>query len=225
MNPADPSEPKKQNRWKRPGFLIFVGVNVLGVVIAIPLISAVYPLMSIWWNTRSQESVQRYVERSTSAETNRNSFKVAQPAEPSINNLTNQLAMVEGLSEAELSKIVAHQFGAKKETTSDPSKFDRDSAVFHDIQRIVRVVNGLQLYCYEVDLVDQNGNHRKQLDCFEEPDPDYERSMATLQLVQSNPQLKKIYSAFAHVLAEQSSNPTNANPNPSTPPVIRLEKP
>lgn len=216
---TDPSKPR--SRWRRPGLLIFWGLNLIGVVIAVPLLSAVYPLLNIWWNTRSQESVERYVERTK--DTPPAATRTLSSTDPAIAGLTNQLKLIEGLSDDELSKIVAHQFGAKRTTASDLTQFDRDSAVFHQIQRHVRMINGKELVCYEIDLVDENGNHKTQMDCFEQPDPDYERSMATLQLVQSNPQLKKIYSAFAHVLADQSANPTNTNSSPS--PAIRVEHP
>ena len=38
------------------------------------------------------------------------------------------------------------------------------------------------------------------MDVSAEPDPDYERSMMTLDLIEKNPERKKIYDAFSHAM-------------------------
>lgn len=195
---------------------IFIAVNVAGVVLAMPLLSAVFPLLRIWWDTRSQASVTANATLEANARARSETRPVEKPDEAAaavdLQSLTNQLDVIRDLSDAEIHGIVTSQFGERKRRGADPAKFDRESAVFHNITRTTRIVNGKEVYCYEVDLVDENGNHRIQMEYCEQPDMDYERSMATLRLVNGNPQLKKIYDAFAHVLAERSSS-SNAAPD------------
>ena len=132
------------------------------------------------------------------------------PAE--LEQLTNRLGAINHLSDRDIQGIISSQFGQKKRRGANPAVFDRDSAVFHKITRKLVTVEGKLHYRYEVDLVDENGNHRIQNEMLEEPDMDYERSIATLNLVNSNPQLKKIYDAFSHVLAERSASPDTNTP-------------
>jgi hypothetical protein len=205
----------KRRRW---GFWLFVLVNVAGGILAIPLLSAVFPLLGIWWDTRSEQSFLRHEQRSAQLSMTNSAATAAKftaveptpPADPSLGALTNSLHLLANLKEEELNKIVAYQFGKQKQSKADPAKFDRDAAVFHAIKRTIQEIDGKRHYCYAVDWVDPNGNHESQLDCFEKPDLDYERSIATLELVNGNPQLKKIYQAFAHVLGEQSAAPEQA---------------
>ena len=233
------SEPEKIKGTSRRSrgwrFWLFVGVNVLGVVVAIPLLQAVFPLISIWWNTRTQESFRRHeaalarpsatVPVATPESTGGPATTSPASEKPSLDGLTNNLNLIGHLNDSEIDKIVAHQFGKAKTSQSDPAKFDSDSAVFHKITRSMETINGVRYFSYEVDLVDENGNHKVHVDYFEQPDLDYERSMAALELMNSNPQLKKIYKAFARVLAEKSASPEPAEvSSPHPKPVLRLEK-
>lgn len=216
----DPVRNPKKRKWGKWSLWTFIIVNVLGAVVIIPLFLAVMPLIRIWWDTRSQENFERHAQTETPirvtdfTESAGNTLvpqrEVTPKIEQSLSSLTNDLDVVSDLDESELAKIVALQFGEKAERSTDPGTFDRESSVFHSIKKSMVTLDGKQLHCYEVDLVDQNGNHSTHVDCFEEPDLDYERSMATLELVNSNTQLKKIYEAFSSFLGEQSSNPTNA---------------
>jgi hypothetical protein len=213
-------EPMAKPKWRRWSYRAFVIVNVAGIIVAIPLIVATVPLLKIWWDTRSQESlirreIQTHNNSPKTAVTtveSRSSTQAPPPATPelpSLSALTNQLSVVGNLKEDELDKIVAYKFGAKKRSEADPTKFDSDSAVLHKISRSIATVSGKAYYCYQVDLVDENGNHKTNTEYYEKPDLDYERGMATLELVNNNPQLKKIYNAFAHVLAEKSAEPAD----------------
>jgi hypothetical protein len=225
------SSTSNKRPWRKWRYRTFILVNVIGIVIAIPLLSSVFPLVRIWWTTRSQESFIKH-ERSTraahppavavaSSESNDAISDAPHTPENAWQGLTNQLGVVAKLSDTELQTIVASQFGAKKRS-AQTSTFDRDSAVFHSIARKMATLQGKQYYCYEIDLVDENGNHKTHVDYYEKPDMDYERSMATLNLVNGNPQLKKIYDAFAHVLAEKSSG-SNSTVTVEGP-AVRLEK-
>lgn len=217
----------KMKRRRRIGWWIFIIANLAGLIIAFPLFSAAGPLLRIWWTTRSQESVTQQVHATNADGADSNGAKhSAQPVQgpPPLNvaALTNQLDSIEHVSEDQLRKIIEQQFGPRKKAESDPSKFDQDTAVFHEIRRFIAVADGKEYYCYEIDLADQHGNHKTHVDCFEQPDVDYERSMATLNLVRENPQLKRIYEAFSHVLAEKSR--TNVSTNMPAP-AFRLESP
>jgi hypothetical protein len=222
-----PNGSGRPSRWKRKGFWIFVIINVAGLLLIIPLLKAVGPLLGIWWNTRSQDSITRHVAASARAPravvNNEKPAEIEAAPDPVFSDLTNKLNVLQGLSDSEIQKIVAQKFGAKKPQSEKPAVFDRDSAVFHKITRKTTNLQGKDYYCYEIDLVDQNGNHSTQADCFNKPDVDYERSMATLDLIEKNPQLKSIYSAFAHVLGEKSSDPKNTGPSTGPGPSLRFE--
>jgi len=228
MESEEISGQKPRRKWQRWSYRAFVIANVIGVVVAIPLIIEMCPLIKVWWDTRSQESLSQRIEANSPAAAAKSQQKTskseADSAAKDLNSLTNQLGAVSKLNDDELKKIVAYQFGAKKPSQADPTQFDRDSSVLHKITRSIATIKGKQYYCYEVDLVDENGNHKTHVDCFEKPDLAYERGMATLELVNNNPQLKKIYAAFAHVLAEKSAEAEEDDPSApaASEPAIRL---
>lgn len=222
----------KRSRWRRWSFWTFIGVNVLGVILIIPLIPTISPLVRIWWDTHSEENFRKHeaaaVTPPAPAAGPVQAVKAPAPTPAvfsSLSALTNNLKLVEHLNTDELDKIVAAQFKAKKERSGKAEEFDQDSAVFYKIKRSLATIEGKQFFCYEVDLIDQNGKHKVHVDAFEKPDLDYERSMATLDVVNNNPQLKKIYQAFAHILAEKSSAPDkDENVAAAEKPSFRLEK-
>lgn len=210
-------------------------MNVLGVVLIIPVLPTIMPLIRIWWDTRSQESFERQAQSESRIRVTDFTEFARQPpsppnivlaqTRPSLSALTNDLDVVSNLDESEIAKIVAFQFGEKAKRSTDPGTFDRDSAVFHSIKKSVQTQDGKQYHIYEIDLVDQSGNHSTSWDVSEGPDLDYERSMATLDLVNNNAQLKQIYDAFSYFLGEQSSNATNAmeETNGGTNPLFQIE--
>ncbi|MDA1276189.1 MAG: hypothetical protein O2960_19415 [Verrucomicrobia bacterium] len=233
----NPSQKPKKRRWGKRSLWTFIIVNVLGIVLILPILPTILPLVRIWWDTRSQESFERQSQSDQKSSvtdfTEGGGSETPLPnnpapqTEPTFNALTNSLEVVKNLDDSEIAKIIALQYGEKSKAATNSTTFDRDSAVFHSIKKTMANLNGRQYHCYEVDLVDQSGNHKIHVDCFEEPDLDYERSMATLELVNQNPQLKKIYDAFSQFLGEQSSNPTNAaGTAPSeNDPSFRFERP
>jgi hypothetical protein len=234
---TEPAPKVRKRKWSKRSLWIFIVVNILGLVLIFPVLPTIMPLVRIWWDTRSQESFEQQNQPGPSegvtdfTEGGISGDAAEAPHQPVDNTgfsgLTNQLDVVQNLDSAELDKIVALQFGPKPELTANTGVFDRDSAVFHSIKKTMPTLEGKQYHCYEVDLVDQNGLHQVHMDCYEEPDLDYERSMATLQLVNQNPQLKKIYDAFSHLLGEQSSTSTNEVEEPSggNKPAFRIEHP
>jgi len=223
---ADPTKCLKKRGWK---FWSFVILNVLGIVLAIPLLKIAIPLAAIWWNTRSQESLRRYEERvhttEAAAPIQEPSATAPSPAAETNNSLhllTNRLESVEQLSDKDLNQIVASQLGSTGRTAANPAQFDLDSAVFDNISRTNFIYQGKSYYAYHINLVDQNGNHRTNVDCFAEPNLDYERCLATMELINRSPQLKRIYQAMAAGLAEKASSFTNSSASESEGPVFRL---
>ncbi len=224
-------KPIRKRRWRRWGWWAFIAVNVGCLFLILPLLKAVFPLIGIWWNTHSlanfrshQQKLARTAQLAP-AEPAKSSAPTASAGDSSraFSGLTNQLHVVEKLSGADLSRIVASQFGAKKASTGDPTKFDEASAVFDSIASTNLVLNGTNYYCYRIDWVDQHGNHKISLDCFKEPNLDYERSKETMEVVNRTPQLRRIYDAMAYVLAEKSTAATNA-PAANDLPDARFEK-
>jgi hypothetical protein len=220
---------RKSRRWK---WWIFAAINLLGLILILPLLKLTVPLIGIWWHTRSQASLQSGSALPSvappEADTNLTETKEtvstnALPAE-ALQPLTNQLSIVDSMSEKELQQIVAQHFGVVAPgETNKSGQFDLASAVFDSISKTNVVYRGKTYFGYLVDLVDQNGRHKTNVDCFVEPDLEYERSLQTLQLINGSPQLKKIYRAMAGSLAAKSANATNAGPEPVDNPVLRLE--
>jgi hypothetical protein len=139
-----------------------------------------------------------------------------------LRTLTNQLQVVQTISEKDIQKIVAQHFGVSGALPGTNSQFDLPSAVFDSISKTTLVYQGKTYYGYQVDLVDQNGRHQTNIDCFTEPNVDYERSLATMELINNSPQLKRIYRAMASSLAEKSDAATNSS-DASGDPVLRLD--
>ncbi len=240
-----PESCRKKWSWKRWGVWAFVVFNVVGIIVAWPLIQAIAPLAGIWWETHSQASFQRHqrkvgqppqmtlaMERTGSPRPASLPLSVTNSALPDTNTdsalqeLGKKVKVVDKLSDTDINQIIAWKFGQMKKPKGDPTKFDANSAVFDKITRTVIDYEGKPYYAYEVDLVDQNGNHKVNVDCFSEPNLEYERSKATMELVNKTPQLKRIYDAFAYVLAEKSSPNTNAPPDTNSPqPALRFEQP
>lgn len=224
--------PVRKKRWRRWGWWAFIAVNVGCLFLILPLLKAVFPLLGIWWNTHSLANFRSHQQKLaqsaqvTPAHPAKDPSMAAESATDSgqaLDGLTNQLHVVEKLSSRDLASIIASRFGAKKTVTGDPSQFDEASAVFDNIASTNLVIGGTNYYCYRVDLVDQHGNHKINYDCFKEPNLDYERSKATMELVNRTPQLRKIYDAMAYVLAEKSTAATNA-PTANQLPEFRLDK-
>ena len=218
MDPDAVTPKKKPLPWKRWGWWGFWIINLAGLLLIIPLLRAVVPLMSVWWNTRSQESFHRYQQEAAKSPpppgASANDLKALAAAPPTDTNvafrtLTNQAKVLEKVSDQDLRQIIALNFGGKKLPASDPRSFDKNSAVFDKITSSTLKVGDQAVYHYEIDLVDQNGNHAISLEDFAEPNLDYERSKAALELINKNSQLKRIYDAMAYVLAEKSAAPTN----------------
>jgi hypothetical protein len=222
---TDPEKavPPVKRRWKR---WTFVGLNLAGLLLVIPLVKVVLPLVGIWWNTRSQDRLNAtqlkpsaaFVAPARSLSSNGSSTN-----SQTLQSLTNQLAIVDALSEQDIKQIVAQHFGTSSTAATNLDQFDLASAVFDSISRTNFDYRGKTYYGYAVNLVDQSGHHKTNIDCFPEPNLEYERSLQTLNLINGSPQLKKIYRAMAGSLAEQSSSPTNAASESSDIPDFRLE--
>ncbi len=202
-----------KDRRKKRRRIIFWSVNILGLLLAIPLLKVTWPLIEIIWKTRSSQAIESNADLQNGGDGSiRKEFETASrqaAADPqaSINELSSKLEGLEDLDEEELDKWATRIFG-NGEPPKDPETFDLDSAVFSRIEREIADIEGQQTYVYWIELVDESGNKGYRVSTSPEPDPDYERSMMTLQLIQENPELQKIYNAFSHAIAKQGS-PSN----------------
>jgi sensor c-di-GMP phosphodiesterase-like protein len=215
----NPYERPARPRWRK---WLLISINVAGLILIIPLLKVAIPLAEVWWHTRSQSSLQAYERASkthSAAAQTQNSAAANNAERPpstassddSLQKLTNQLNVVQALSDNDIQQIVAQHFGVKKSPSATKSQFDMDSAVFDSISKTTIVYKGTTYYGYQVNLVDQNGQHRTNIDCYTEPNLDYERSMATMDLINNSPQLKRIYNAMSSSLAEKSSSSSKDN--------------
>lgn len=198
---------RKPRNWKRIGKWTFWITNIVGVIIAIPILTAVWPLIKVYWTTRSDAAV----EANQTFQTNQSlTLPSGIPQEPdpiennAIESLETQLDQIADLDRNSIDQIIAEHFGAAPPSDADPAIFDEDSAVFEDINKVIREIEGDRYHIYILELKDRNGNLSTRLAAYKKPNADYERSMQTMKLVQGNSQLKSIYDAFSHVLADMA---------------------
>jgi len=214
---TEPKPRSRRRRWVRWTFWI---ANILGIIIAIPVLTAVWPLLKVYWSTRSEAVVLNNATFQTnqSLTVSDSSPMPAAETDKSLEELNKNLDQIEHLNKEEIHDIVAQFFDAREEPNqSDPAKFDEASAVFSDIQKLIGEHEGEIYYIYLLELEDQNGNRIRKSAIFDKPDLDYERSMKTMELVKSNPQLKQIYDAFSHVLGGMSAPDKEGGESKSTP--------
>jgi hypothetical protein len=223
------SQPPQKRRWR---WWAIVLLNVAGLVVIIPLLRVTIPLMGVWWHTRSQASLATYQQHnskpasaSSTAASGGNDSANASTSDGSadLKSLSSKATTIDSFSQKELQELVAKQFGVNARSAQTSGKFDLDSAVFDSISKTTIVFNGSTYYGYRVNLVDQNGNHKTNIDCYTEPNLDYERSMAAMELINGSPQLKRIYQAMAPSLAEKSSSTNSADPKSGSGPAFRLD--
>lgn len=217
QTPPERRAPRRRWRW-----WLFIGLNVAGLLLILPLLKITWPLLQIWWTSLGQaEEIREPAVRLTEVSATQNgqfsppSNGVDAPAQTDTNTsleaLTNQLGALEGLSDSDLKEIVARNFGVHTDAAADSKGFDMDSAVFDQISRTNVVYEGQKYVGYKVVLVDRNGLFQTNIDCFAQPNPDYERSLATMELINRSPQLKRIYDAMAGSLADKARD-TNSEP-------------
>jgi len=197
---------KQPRDWKRIRKWTFWITNVIGIIIAIPILVSVWPLLKVYWTTRSEAAVEANESFQTNQSLtlpNSSSPTPAQPhsSSPNFQALEEQLDHIEDLDPASIEAIVADHFGPAPVSDADPSVFDEESAVFEDINKVIREIEGQKYHIYVLELKDRNGNQSTRLAAYKKPNVDYERSMQTMKLVNQNSQLKSIYNAFSHVLA------------------------
>ncbi len=208
----------KPRNWKRIGKWAFWITNIVGIIIAIPILSAIWPLLKVYWTTRSEAAV----EANQSFQTNQ-SITLAVPEQDSppqenseLEQLEAQLDRIDDLDRASIDEIIAEHFGPAPPSTTDSITFDEDSAVFEDINKVIREIDGIRYHIYILELKDRSGNQSTRLAAYKTPNAEYERSMQTMKLVQGNSQLKSIYDAFSHVLAgmaNEQAPPANDEAN------------
>lgn len=205
------TEVSVQANRKRRRRIIFWSVNIIGLLLAIPLLKVTWPLLEIVWKTRSSQAIESNADFNDGGDGSiRRDFEQASQqaaADPqaSLNELSSKLEGLDDLDEKELDKWAERIFGSGN-PPKDPDTFDLDSAVFSRIEREIKEIEGQPTYVYWIELVDQNDNKAYRFSTSPKPDPDYERSIMTLKLIQENPQLQKIYNAFSHAMTGSSSS-------------------
>lgn len=201
-------------KWRRIGKWIFWITTILGVLIAIPLLKTVWPFLEVLWATRSEAALEanpnfrtnQTVTLSEELET----LSAEATAEDEIANLESHLDQISHLDldqremERMMERIAAH-FGAPEPSDADPEVYDEDSAVFADVNKVIREIDGVRHHIYIVEMKDRNGNRTTFLDSFEKPDAYYERTMQVMKMMRKNAQLKHIYDAVSPILANMAN--------------------
>jgi len=197
-----PSDPIRKRRKR----VLFWSINLLALLLAIPLLKATWPLIEVLWKTRSAAAIAQNMDPDEpDAQGMRGDFKrmrdQADPeqAQSSLDKLAQQLQGMGPLDQNSLESWATKLFGTQQKELGSAT-FDLDAAVFSRIERVRAEVDGKKVYVYLIELVDPNQNKDYRMDVSVEPDPDYERSMMTLDLIKQNPELQKIYDAFSHAM-------------------------
>ena len=199
-------------KWRRIGKWTFWITTILGILVAIPLLKTVWPFLEIIWATRSEAAL----EANPNFRTNQTVTLSEEPetlpspatADGEIAHLGSRLDQISHLDREEMDqmmgKIAAH-FGVPEPFAADPEVYDEDSAVFEDVNKVIREIDGVRHHIYIVEMKDRNGNRTTFLDSFEKPDAYYERTMQVMKMVRKNAQLKHIYDAVSPILANMSN--------------------
>ena len=197
-------------KWRRIGKWTFWIVNILGILVAIPLIKAVWPLLEVGWATRSEASLEansRFLTNQTVAISEESIEKTPSPlatADDELANLGSRLDQISHLDRREYDRMmgmIAAHFGVPEASAADPKVYDEDSAVFADVNKVIREIDGVRYHIYIVEMKDSNGNRMTQLYPYKKPDADYERILQTMELMRKNDQLKNIYDVFSPIFA------------------------
>lgn len=198
-------------KWRRIWKWTFWIGNILGILIAIPLLKAVWPFLEVWWATRSEARLEANPVFQTnqtlmiSEESPEGSLPPEATADDEIANLGSRLDQISHLDPQEIERMIASHFGSPDLSTANPEVYDEESAVFEDVNKVIREINGVRHHIYIVEMKDRNGNQSTQLHAFKKPDADYERILQVMKLVRENPQLKNIYDAFSPILADMAN--------------------
>lgn len=198
-------------KWRRIGKWTFWMVNILGILIAIPLLKAVWPFLEVWWATSSEARLEANPNFQTnqtvtlSEEDFENTLSPPATASDEIANLGSHLDQIAHLDQREIERIIVARFGSPEPSAADSGVYDEDSAVFEDVNKVIREIDGVRHHVYIVEMKDRNGNRTTFLDSFEKPDAYYERTMQVMKMVRKNAQLKNIYDAFSPILANMAN--------------------
>lgn len=214
MHSTAPNEkPPTKKRTHRRLWLIFWVLNGLGLLLAYPVIKATWPLVEIFWKTRSASVVasdatfQKDVDSDLTSDFNRLARDAAEGDDQEVlERLSSQLDQIGELDQEELDQWANRLFG-EEASELEPADFDLESSSFSRIEKKVREVDGQTYHVYLIELIDRKGHKAYRMAAYEQPDPDFERSMLTLKLIDENPQLKKIYKAFSHVIGKSAHSP------------------
>lgn len=197
-------------KWRRIGKWTFWIVNILGVLIAIPLLKAIWPLLEVGWATRSEarlEANPRFQTNQTVAISEESIEKTLSPAataDDELANLGSHLDQIAHLDRQEYDRMmgmIAAHFGVPEASTADPEVYDEDSAVPEDVNKVIREIDGVRYHIYIVEMKDRNGNRTTQLHSYKKPDADYERVLQAMKLMRQNAQLRNIYDVFSPIFA------------------------
>ncbi len=209
-------------KWRRIGKWTFWITTILGILIAIPLLKTVWPFLEVLWATRSEAAL----EANPNFQTNQTVTLSEEPetlsslatADDEIANLGSRLDQISHLDREEMDqmmgKIAAH-FGVPEPSAADPEVYDEDSAVFEEVNKVIREIDGVRHHIYIVEMKDRNGNRTTFLDSFEKPDAYYERTMQVMKMVRKNAQLKHIYDAVSPILANMANEREESAQNES----------
>jgi hypothetical protein len=209
---------KGKHLWKRRGWWAFLFLNLACLLLIIPLLQSVPSLVGIWWHTRSRDHFKSEPAQAGAPIHSARARATPSNSTPALvdpQTLTNKMGAIQDLPDSEIHKIIALKFGENKQVFGDPTVFDQNAAVFEKIKSFTTNIDGKLTYAYEVVWVDPHGNRDISVDYFDEPNLEYERGKATLELIDQNPQLKRIYQAMSYVLAEKSLNNSVTNANAS----------
>lgn len=201
-------------KWRRIWKWTFWIANILGILVTIPLIKTVWPFLEVLWATRSEEvleanpSFQTNQTVTISEEDYENALSPEATADGEIANLGSHLDQISHLDRREMERMmgkIASHFGAPEPSNADSEVYDEDSAVFEDVNKVIRKIDGVRHHIYIVEMKDRNGNRTTFSERFEKPYAYYERVMQVMKMVRKNDQLKNIYDVFSPILANMAN--------------------
>ncbi|MFO7822174.1 MAG: hypothetical protein R6V56_09010 [Lentisphaeria bacterium] len=185
-------------------FVIF-----LSLLTVLPFIPIIFGTAGIYWDTRSPEAVEKTIagEREDEA--------VEREPERKLQRLTEKLPAIDEADKDEIRDIASRYLGVDSgdatKKVEKAGKFSFNSAVPLRVKRTVAPLadsgdsfDHSSVFCYEILWEDAAGNRKVSILKYGRPDPEMERLLRLLNMINDNSRLRTVYEIVAPMLMDKS---------------------
>lgn len=201
---------RAHSRCSRTIAILLATLIAVSLLLILPLIPVLTKLSLIFWNTRSDQAVNKASGR-PSAHT------VTVP-ENELQSLAGKLPELQRSDKQKIKQIAEQYLGLKSpslnshiDSTTNSNIFSFDTAIPKRMQRSIinntsePTANPEPAYQYMIEWEDANGNTKYTTVASANPDRELERLMGVLELINENQNLRDIYEIVAPMLLKEGS--------------------